>query len=80
MIAGSIVVDGKIAQGCKIRLLRNGKIVHDGKLSSLKRFKDDVKEVNQGYECGMSFVNYNDVKEGDIIEAYITKEVERKLK
>ena len=55
-------------------------MVHEGQLAALRRFKDDVKEVNQGYECGMSFVNYNDVKEGDIIEAYITKEVERKLK
>ena len=56
-------------------------IIHEVTIScSLERFKDDVKEVNKGYECGMSFVNYNDVKEGDIIEAYITKEVERKLK
>ena len=79
-IAGCYVTSGKIFRGSKVRIVRDGIIIHDGQLAALKRFKDDVKEVNQGYECGMSFVNYNDVKEGDIIEAYITKEVERKLK
>ena len=79
-IAGCYVTSGKIFRGSKVRLVRDGIIIHDGQLAALKRFKDDVKEVNNGYECGMSFVNYNDVKEGDIIEAYITKEVERKLK
>ncbi len=64
----------------KVRIVRDGFIIHEGQLAALRRFKDDVKEVNQGYECGMSVDNYNDVKEGDIIEAYITKEVERKLK
>ena len=79
-IAGCYVTSGKVFRGSKVRIVRDGFIIHEGQLAALKRFKDDVKEVNQGYECGMSFVNYNDVKEGDIIEAYITKEVERKLK
>ena len=79
-VAGCYVTSGKIFRGSKARIVRDGIIIHDGDLAALKRFKDDVKEVNNGYECGMSFVNYNDLKEGDIIEAYITKEVERKLK
>lgn len=79
-VAGCYVTSGKIFRGSKARIVRDGIIIHDGELAALKRFKDDVKEVNNGYECGMSFVNYNDLKEGDIIEAYITKEVERKLK
>lgn len=79
MIAGSTVIDGKIAQGCKIRLLRNGKILHDGKLSSLKRFKDDVKEVKNGIECGIALENYTDVKVGDIFEAYLLIEKKRTL-
>ncbi|RDY26881.1 translation initiation factor IF-2, partial [Romboutsia weinsteinii] len=70
---------GKIFRGSKVRIVRDGIIIHDGSLAALKRFKDDVKEVNTGYECGMTFVNYNDLKEGDIIEGYITKEVARKL-
>ena len=78
-IAGCYVTSGKVFRGSKVRIVRDGFIIHEGQLAALKRFKDDVKEVNHGYECGMSFVNYNDVKEGDIIEAYITKEVERKL-
>lgn len=79
-VAGCYVTSGKIFRGSKARIVRDGIIIHDGDLAALKRFKDDAKEVNNGYECGMSFVNYNDLKEGDIIEAYITKEVERKLK
>ncbi|WP_343101710.1 translation initiation factor IF-2 [Romboutsia sp. MSSM.1001216sp_RTP31141st1_G3_RTP31141_220114] len=77
-IAGCYVTSGKIFRGSKVRIVRDGIVIHDGQLAALKRFKDDVKEVNHGYECGLSFVNYNDVKIGDIIEAYITKEVERK--
>jgi translation initiation factor IF-2 len=69
-IAGSAVVDGKILRGANIRLLRDSKIVWDGKLASLKRFKDDAKEVAQGYECGIGLEGYNDLKPGDIIEAY----------
>jgi len=78
-IAGCVVVDGTIKVGCSIRLLRDGKIIHDGKLSSLKRFKDDVKEVKNGYECGMGLENYNDVKIGDIFEAYTMIEKKRTL-
>jgi len=78
-IAGCAVVDGKIERGCNIRLLRDGKIMYDGKLSTLKRFKDEVKEVKNGYECGMSLENYNDVKNDDIIEAYVMEEKKRTL-
>ncbi len=78
-IAGCVVVDGSIKVGCNIRLLREGRILHDGKLSSLKRFKDDVKEVKNGYECGMGLENYNDVKVGDIFEAYTMTEKKRTL-
>lgn len=78
-IAGSAVIDGKMATGCKIRLLRNGKIVYDGQLSSLKRFKDDVKEVKNGLECGIALENYNDIKVGDIFEAYNMVERKRTL-
>ncbi len=79
VIAGSYVIDGKIAQGCNIRLLRNGKIMHDGKLSSLKRFKDDVKEVKNGYECGIALEGYSDIKSGDIFEAYLMIQKKRTL-
>jgi translation initiation factor IF-2 len=79
VIAGSYVIDGKIAQGCGIRLLRNGKIMHDGKLSSLKRFKDDVKEVKNGYECGISLEGYTEIKQGDIFEAYLMVQKKRTL-
>lgn len=79
VIAGSYVIDGKIAQGCNIRLLRNGKIMHDGKLSSLKRFKDDAKEVKNGYECGIALEGYTDIKQGDIFEAYMMVQKKRTL-
>ncbi|MDD4975041.1 MAG: translation initiation factor IF-2 [Bacteriovorax sp.] len=79
IIAGSYVIDGKIAQGCNIRLLRNGKIMHDGKLSSLKRFKDDVKEVKNGYECGIALEGYSEIKSGDIFEAYLMIQKKRTL-
>jgi translation initiation factor IF-2 len=78
-IAGTAVVDGKIERGCNVRLLRDGKIIYDGKLSTLKRFKDDVKEVKNGYECGMSLENFNDIKVEDLIEAYIMEEKKRTL-
>ena len=79
-VSGCYVTSGKIYRNGKVRIVRDGIIIHEGEIQALKRFKDDVKEVNNGYECGMSFVNYNDIKVGDIVEAYITKEVERKLK
>lgn len=78
-IAGSLVTDGKIQVGCHIRLLRDGKIIFDGKLSSLKRFKDDVKEVKNGFECGIGLEGFNDVKVNDIFEAYLIVEKKRKL-
>lgn len=79
-VSGCYVTSGKIFRNGKVRIVRDGIIIHEGEIQALKRFKDDVKEVNNGYECGMSFVNYNDIKVGDIVESYITKEVERKLK
>src|SRR5690606_6037563 len=78
-IAGTAVVDGKIERGCNIRLLRDGKIIYDGKLTTLKRFKDEVKEVKNGYECGMSLDNFNDIKVEDLIEAYVMEEKKRTL-
>ena len=76
-IAGSYVVEGTIQRGARARLLRDGVIIHDGTISSLKRFKDDVREVASGFECGIGFENYNDIKEGDSIEAYLIREVAR---
>ncbi len=79
-IAGCFVVDGKIQRSNQFRLIREGKIVYEGKISSLKRFKDDAKEVAQGYECGVGIENFNDLKIGDVIEAYVKEEKERELK
>ncbi len=76
-IAGCMVTEGKITRDCKIRLIRNGIVIYTGKLGSLKRFENDAKEVAQGYECGMTIENFNDIKELDIIEGYIDQEVER---
>ena len=76
-IAGVYMTDGKVGRNALIRIVRDGIVVYNGELSSLKRFKDDVKEVAQGYECGMSFEKFNDIKEGDIVEAYIMEEIER---
>lgn len=78
-VAGAGVVDGKIERGCNIRLLRDGKIVYDGKLSTLKRFKDEVKEVKNGYECGLALENFNDVRKEDVVEAYIMETKKRTL-
>ena len=77
-IAGSYVTDGSIKRDCGIRLIREGIVVYEGKLASLKRFKDDAKEVTAGYECGITIENYNDIKEGDIIEGFTIEEVARK--
>ena len=74
-IAGGMVTSGKITRDAKVRLVRDGVVIYDGELGSLKRFKDDVKEVKQGYECGLTIQNYNDIKEMDVIEAYQMKEV-----
>jgi translation initiation factor IF-2 len=78
-IAGSHVVQGKITRNASIRLVREGTIVYDGTLASLKRFKDDVREVEEGFECGIVLENFQDVKEGDVLEAYETRKVAREL-
>ena len=78
-IAGCYVLDGKVTRNSKVRLLRDGFVIFDGGISSLKRIKDDVKEVESGYECGISLENFNDVKVGDIIEGYKIVETKRKL-
>jgi translation initiation factor IF-2 len=79
-IAGCMVTNGKILRNSSIRLIRDGVVVFTGELSSLKRFKDDAKEVTKGYDCGMQIKNYNDIQEGDIIEAFHEVEVKKKLK
>ena len=76
-IAGCYVIDGKITRNASIRLIRDGVVVHEGKLASLKRFKDDVKEVATGFECGIGIEKYNDLKEGDIVEAFVFEVVEK---
>ncbi len=78
-IAGAIVRDGKIKRASKVRLIRDGIVIYSGELGSLKRFKDDVKEVVSGYDCGLSIQGYNDVREGDLIEAYEEVEVKKTL-
>jgi translation initiation factor IF-2 len=78
-IAGCYVLDGKFTRNTKINIIRDGIVVHTGELASLKRFKDDVKEVNAGYECGLSMKNYNDIQVGDVLEGYEEVEVKRKL-
>lgn len=78
-VAGCYVTDGKITRNAKIRVLRDSVVIFDGEIASLKRFKDDVREVAQGYECGIGLERFNDFKEGDIFEAYSFEEIERKL-
>jgi len=78
-IAGCIMTDGKIERGNQVRLIRDGKVVHTGKLESLKRFKDDVKEVAEGYECGIKIAGHDDVRKGDQIEAFAIQKIARKL-
>jgi len=79
IIAGSYVIDGKMQRNAEVRVLRDGVIVYEGKLSSLKRFKDDAREVLENYECGIGIKDFNDIKDGDIIEAFILEEVPREL-
>ena len=76
-IAGCYVQDGKIQRHAQVRIVRDGIVIHEGVLSSLKRFKDDVKEVASGYECGCGFENFNDIKEGDVFEAFVMEEIPR---
>ena len=79
LVAGCYVTEGKITRNARVRVVRDGVVIHDGNLGSLKRFKDDVKEVATGYECGLGFERFNDIKEGDILEAYTFEEVKRAL-
>ena len=78
-IAGCFVTEGIIKRGCKVRLLRDNVVIHEGSLKTLKRFKDEVKEVRDGFECGMAFENYSDIQEGDMIECFELKEIARTL-
>ena len=76
-IAGAYVQDGKVTRNAQIRVVRDGIVIHEGKIASLKRFKDDAKEVAAGYECGIGIENFNDIREGDTIEAFEMVEVKR---
>ena len=78
-VAGCMVTEGVIKRGCKVRLLRDNVVIHEGSLKTLKRFKDEVKEVREGFECGMGFENYSDIQEGDMIECFEIREVARTL-
>ena len=78
-VAGCMVKEGKIKRTNKIRLIRDGIVIHEGKIASLRRFKDDVKEVVAGLDCGLNIVNYNDIQVGDIIEAYEETEIKKTL-
>jgi len=78
-IAGCIVTDGKVERGAKVRLIRDNVVIHEGTLKTLKRFKDEVKEVQSGQECGMAFINYEDMRAGDVIECFRVEEVKRSL-
>jgi len=75
MVAGCFVTSGRIVRGAQVRVLRDSRVVYDGRIESLKRFKDDVREVSEGYECGIGIEKFNDIKEGDVIEAYTMQEV-----
>ena len=77
MIAGCYVTDGKIVRNSGLRVIRDNVVIHTGKLSSLKRMKDDAKEVATGYECGVQIEDYSDIKVGDIIESYIMEEIKQ---
>ncbi len=77
IIAGAYVIEGKAQRNAEVRLVRDGIVIHEGKISSLKRFKDDAKEVQHGFECGIGIENYNDIKIGDIIECFVMEEIER---
>ena len=79
VIAGSYVTDGKVTRGAKVRLVRDGAVVYDGEIASLRRGPEDVREVASGFECGIVLHNYADVKEGDVIEVYETQQIEREL-
>ena len=78
-IAGAIVREGKVKRNCKVRIIRDGIVIYTGDLGSLKRFKDDVKEVTSGFDCGLSVAGYNDIKVGDFIESFEEVEVKKTL-
>jgi translation initiation factor IF-2 len=75
VIAGCYITDGRVTRNTNVRLLRDNVVIHEGKISSLKRFKEDTTEVKTGYECGIGIQNYNDVKVGDVIESFVTEKV-----
>ena len=76
VIAGLYVQDGKIQRNANVRIIRDGVVVHEGEIASLKRFKDDTREVLTGYECGLTVDKFNDIKEGDIVEAFIMERIQ----
>jgi translation initiation factor IF-2 len=78
-IAGSHVTDGRVARGSKVRLVRDGTVVYDGEIASLRRFNEDAREVAAGFDCGIVLRDFADIKEGDVLEAYATRQVEREL-
>jgi len=78
-VAGCYVTEGVVKRGAGVRLLRDNVVIHEGKLKTLKRFKDEVSEVQSGQECGMAFENYDDIRQGDVIEIFEREEVERSL-
>jgi translation initiation factor IF-2 len=78
-VAGCRIIDGIVKRGAGVRLLRDNVVIHEGKLGTLKRFKEEVREVREGFECGMGFENYQDIKEGDVIECFEVEEVARVL-
>ena len=76
-VCGCYVLDGKVQRGCKVRVVRDGIVIFEGEMASLRRFKDDVKEVAQGYECGITLEKFSDLKNGDIFEAYEIREIKQ---
>ena len=76
-IAGSYVTEGKISRDAGVRIIRDSIVIHEGEIDALKRFKDDAKEVARGYECGITIKNFDNIKEGDVIEAFIMEEIKR---
>ena len=76
-VCGCYVQDGRIQRGCSVRVLRDNIVIHEGELASLRRFKDDVKEVAEGYECGMQIEKFNDIKVGDIIECFVMEQIKQ---
>jgi len=78
-IAGSFVIEGKVTRGARVRVVRDGTVVADTTIASLRRFQEDAREVSSGYECGIVLANFQDIKDGDVLEAYETRKVERQL-